>query len=163
MNLENVEINKNKYKNSLLYFIKYCNNRYFGATKLNKLLYYLDFISYRDKKQSVTGDLYVNKDFGPVPSLVDDILSELREDKKLKVERVEYGEKGTFVYEALQDPDLSVFNSYEKELLRKICKEFVLWSTDKIVNQTHLEAPWFYSEPYEVVDYEYSKDIEFFQ
>jgi hypothetical protein len=37
------------------------------------------------------------------------------------------------------------------------------WSTDKIVSQTHLEAPWFYSKPYEIVDYAYSKDIDFFK
>ena len=54
------------------------------------------------------------------------------------------------------------FNEEEKVLLKNICKEFLDWSTDKIVEQTHLESPWFYSKPFEKVDYKYSSDIDFF-
>ena len=56
-----------------------------------------------------------------------------------------------------------MFDKYELILLEKICKEFELWSTNKIVNQTHLEAPWFYSKPFDVVDYNYSKSLEPFE
>ncbi len=156
------KINKEKYKNAILFFVKYCNNQYLGATKLNKLLYYLDFISYRDRGDSVTGDIYLHKQFGPVPSELDNILSELQSEESLNVESVDYGEKDGFRYDVKKSPDVSVFNPYEKKLLDDICKEFSLWSREKIVNQTHLEAPWFYSRPFEVVNYEYSKDIEFF-
>lgn len=156
------KLNTSKYENAVLYFVKYCNNNYLGATKLNKLLYYLDFLSFRDKGKIVTGDLYVNKQYGPVPSSIDDVLTELQSKKMLDIKKVQYKEGETFKYNNLIDPDLSVFDSNEKKLLENICKEFCLWSTEKIVNQTHLEAPWFYSKPYEVVDYKYAKDLEFF-
>ncbi len=156
------QASQQKYQNSILYFIKYCNNQYLGATKLNKLIYYLDFISYRDRKQNVTGDKYIHMDYGPVGSGVNEVLGDLQKEGKIHIERVPYGENGTFNYAALSDPDMDVFDSYEKKLLDNICKEFILWSTDKIVDQTHLEAPWFYSKPYDEVDYNYSKDIEFF-
>lgn len=162
MGKSKLSIDDQKYSNAILFFTKYCNNKYLGATKLNKLLYYLDFISYRDRRKSVTGDIYIHEDYGPVPSKSDEILAKLSGEGKVKVERVEYKESGTFKYEAKQDPDMSVFSEYEKKLLGKICKEFLLWSTDKIVNQTHLEAPWFYSKPYDIVDLDYSSDIEFF-
>lgn len=158
----NPTINREKYENAILFFLKYCNNQYLGATKLNKLLYYLDFIAVRDKGQPVTGDQYINKQFGPVPANVDDILTGLRADEAIDVQKVAYKDGEMFKFEAKREPDLSVFDEYEKELLNKICKEFSLWKTDKIVNQTHLEAPWFYSKPYEVVDYKYAKNIEFF-
>lgn len=157
-----LKLNKEKYENAVLYFLKYCNNQYLGATKLNKLLYYLDFVSYRDRQQSITGDVYVHKQYGPVPSQIDGVLTELKEGKLIDVERIPYKGGETFNYEAFADPDLSKFDEYEKNLLEKVCTEFSLWPTDKIVNQTHLEAPWFYSKPFEVVDYGYSKDIEFF-
>ena len=62
-----------------------------------------------------------------------------------------------------KNPDESVFTSDEKKLLKSVCEEFLDWSTDKIVEQTHLEAPWFYSKPFEKVNYDYSSDIEFFE
>jgi uncharacterized phage-associated protein len=156
------EINYEKYKNSLLYFIKYCNNQYLGATKLNKLAYYFDFINYRDNKVSATGDTYIHMDYGPVGSEVNEVLSILQKENRIETERVPYEDNGTFHFKALSEPDLDSFTKYEKDLLEKICKEFRLWSTDKIVDQTHLEAPWFYSKPYEEVDYNYAHDIEFF-
>jgi uncharacterized phage-associated protein len=158
------KINEGKYKNAILFFIKYCNNQYLGATKLNKLLYYLDFISFRDNKKPVTDDLYVHKQYGPVPSKIDDVLTDLHEKGFIKISKLElkHNDGDMFRYDTNHEIDLGVFNKYEKDLLGKIVKEFCLWTTDKIVNQTHLEAPWFYSKPYEIVDYKYSNDIEFF-
>ena len=157
-----IKINQHKYENAILYFVKYCNNNYLGATKLNKLMYYLDFLSFRDTKKSVTGDLYVHKQFGPVPSKIDDVLTELQSKEILEIKKIQYKDGEIFKYESKQDPDLSVFDPHEKKLLENICEEFCLWNTEKIVDQTHLEAPWFYSKPYEIVDYKYSKDLEFF-
>jgi len=125
-------------------------------------MYYLDFLSYRDTDKSVTGDLYVHKQFGPVPSKIDDILTELQSKNLLEIKRVQYKDGEIFKYENKKDPDQSVFEPHEKVLLEKICEEFSLWNTEKIVNQTHLEAPWFYSKPYQIVDYKYAKDLEFF-
>jgi len=157
------KINIKKYKNAILYFLKYCNNQHLGATKLNKLLYYFDFISFRDRKNSITGDKYIHKEFGPVPETIDFVLTDLQKEGSINVERISIEEgKDFFKHELLKDPDISAFDSYEQELLENICKEFSIWSTAKIVEQTHLEAPWFYSKPYQEVDYNYSKDIDFF-
>ena len=156
------KMNTSKYQNAILYFIKYCNNQYLGATKLNKLLYYLDFISYRDRKKSVSGDSYLHLQYGPVPEHVDEILADLQKKKLLNIQRYSYKQNDTFNFRLEREPDMNAFDKYEKDLLENICKEFELWNTEKIVNQTHLEAPWFYSKPYEKVDYEYAKDIEFF-
>lgn len=154
--------NSEKYTNSVLYFIKYCNNQYLGATKLNKLLYYLDFISFRDRGIGITGDSYIHLDYGPVPENIDEVMSLLKEEDKLQVEKTEWKDGFTFKFATKENPNLTIFDEYETKLLENICKEFSLWSTDKIVNQTHLEAPWFYSKPYEIVDFSYAKDIEFF-
>ena len=162
VNKKDKKLNGGKYNNALLYFFKYCNNQYLGATKLNKLLYYLDFISYRDRKTSVTGDYYIHLDYGPVPDTIDDVLSALKSSDKITVTQIPYKEGKRFEYKALGEPDMNVFDDSEKKLLENICKEFYLWSTDQIVNQTHLEAPWFYSKPYDQVDYKYASDIDFF-
>lgn len=154
------QLNNDKYTNAVLYFLTYCNNSYLGKTKLNKLLYYLDFVSYRDRRQSVSGEKYFHLDHGPVPDNIEDLLVELKKKRKIKVEITPYKELYKTRFEAVEQPDTSKFDSYEVELLAKICKTFELWSTDKIVSQTHLESPWLYSKPYDEVDYDYADDID---
>lgn len=156
------KLNEKKYKNAILYFIKYCNNNYLGDTKLNKLLYYLDFINYRDRKESVTGDFYIHNHFGPTPSEATVFLSDLVENHDIEVKKKDFKDSHTTSFVLKTEPDESVFLEEEKKLLKNICKEFLDWSTPKIVEQTHLEAPWFYSKPFQKVDYNYSRDIEFF-
>jgi len=153
------KINKKKYINALLYFIENCNNKFLGKTKLNKLFYYLDFIYYRDHKVSVTRDIYICEQFGPVPKMIDLIKSESIKLNLIKTEIIDdkiCKEK----YHLLKNPNLNCFNSAEKILLNKICNHFKSYSTDKIVDQTHFEAPWFYSKLYEQIDYNYANDID---
>lgn len=159
------KIDERLYKNAVLYFLKYCNNEYLHATKLNKLLYYLDFIHFRDHEESVTKDLYIHDQYGPVPSRVDDVLAALKNDEVIDAQAVDYKD-GELVRFDLKDPkqlDETAFSVEQKKLLKQICDEFGRWPTPKIVAQTHLEAPWFYSKPYEVVDYAYARDIDFFK
>ena len=94
------ELNTIKYENAILFFIKYCNNNYLGATKLNKLLYYLDFISVRDTGKPVTGDQYVNKQFGPVPENVDEVLTQMRANNLIDVQKVAVKKGEMFKFEA---------------------------------------------------------------
>ncbi|MDO8469675.1 MAG: Panacea domain-containing protein [bacterium] len=160
-----LKLNERAYRGAVLYFIKYCNNQYLHATKLNKLLYYLDFIHFRDHKTPVTGDVYIHQGYGPVPSRVDEVLARLKGEGVIDTKGVDYKDGEVVLFE-LKDPDAldeSVFSKHQGELLKKICSEFGSWPTDKIVSQTHLEAPWFYSKPYEVVDYSYARDIDFFR
>lgn len=159
------KIDEHIYKNTILFFIKYCNNQYLHATKLNKLLYYLDFVYFRDHKKSVTGDVYIHQGYGPVPSDIDRMLAILKKDKIIDIEAIDYKD-GELIRFELKNPkklDESVFLPDQKKLLKQICDEFGNWSTEKIVAQTHLEAPWFYSKPYEIVDYAYAQDIDFFR
>ena len=150
-----------KYKNAVLYFINHCNNKYLGDTKLYKLLYYLDFAHYRDNKKSVTGDSYLHLDFGPVPQKAREIVADLVREKDIEKEEVLLEGGGHKVkYQARTTPAMSVFTKKEKDLLEQICEEFKNWSTSKIVTQTHLEAPWFYSLPGEKIKYKYAQDID---
>ena len=163
--LDHPKIDERIYKNAVLFFIKYCNNQYLHATKLNKLLYYLDFVYFRDHRKSVTGDVYIHQGYGPVPSRIDEILAALKNDGIIDTEAVDYKD-GELIRFEIKNPkklDESVFSADQKKLLKQICDEFVNWPTEKIVAQTHLEAPWFYSKPYEIVDYAYARDIDFFR
>ena len=72
--------NREKLLNALVYFSR--NTRSCGKTKLFKLLYFFDFIHFRETGKSVTGLNYYAWDKGPVPQ---DLFHELKQpDKDLK-------------------------------------------------------------------------------
>lgn len=157
-------INKEKYINALLYFISHCGNEKLGITKLNKLFYYLDFISYRDRKQNVTGEVYKHLPMGPFASELQDVIIKIAEKDKLitqsEDESAKFGKRNR--YQALKESNVVVFDDYEKNLLAYLCTTFKNWSTDEMIAQTHSEAPWVFSEVSKPLDYKNADDIEFF-
>jgi uncharacterized phage-associated protein len=157
-------INKEKYINALLYFISHCGNEKLGITKLNKLFYYLDFISYRDRRQNVTGEVYKHLPMGPFASELQDVIIKVAEKDKLitqsEDDSAKFGKRNR--YQALKQPNIAVFDDYEKNLLSYLCTTFKNWSTDEMIAQTHSEAPWVFSEVSKPLDYKNADDIEFF-
>src|SRR5262245_59360070 len=131
-------LNRQKYENALLFFMEHCSNQYLGKVKLNKLLYYFDFISFRDRKTSITNDRYVHLDMGPVPSSIDQILFSLKKKGWIEVKSDVEKQAFTSKFKCIESADLSVFDSYEKKLLKQICTYFHNWSSGKIISQTHL-------------------------
>ena len=65
--------NKDKIAGVLISFISKCNNEYNDKLKLNKLLFYTDFVSYKLSGYSITGLSYRAIDYGPAPSCYDNI------------------------------------------------------------------------------------------
>ena len=161
--MDKKEKQREKFKNAILYFVRYCNTKDLGATKLNKLMYYLDFLHYRDFKVSVTGADYTNKDYGPVPDSINSIIVSLQKERKLKVDKKVLGGKNGVTkmeYTGIEKPNMSFFNDKEEKTLKGVCKKFKKYATDKIVAQTHLEAPWFYSKKGDKINFKYAQSIE---
>jgi uncharacterized phage-associated protein len=157
-------LHRDKYLNALLYFIAECGNEKLGLMKLNKLFYYLDFISYRDRGETVTGETYVHLPKGPYAAVLEKtIIPSAQKEGNIDHREDEsdtFGKRNR--YQALQPYDLSVFDNYEKVLLSKIAKKFCDWTTSEMIAQTHTEAPWVFSEPLKALDYKNARDIEFF-
>ena len=158
-----VALNKEKYLNALLYFISECGNEKLGIMKLNKLFYYLDFISYRDRKRSITGEKYLPFPKGPFASSLEKEITLAQKKKLLDRQKdisEKYGMRNRF--RAVKPYDFSVFDEYEQKLLHYLCEQFREWSTDQMVAQTHTEAPWVFSTKGKPLDYKQADDIEFF-
>ncbi len=151
-----------KYKNAVLFFAKNLNKFQLGKTKLAKLLYYLDFISYRDKKKTVTGALYYKQKFGPLAKDLTEIIGTLVGENKLEVNQVSVEGKEKTEFRAIADYDGKVFDDYEKSLLRKLLNQYGNLSTEVLVAKSHLEAPWVKAKNGGVLDFGYAFDIEDF-
>jgi hypothetical protein len=73
-----------KFKALLLYVCaKTEKERGFGATKLNKILYFSDFRSFQRTGKPITGETYVKRQFGPAPKRLLIAQKELVKERKL--------------------------------------------------------------------------------
>lgn len=122
--------------------VKYFARQMSGVfvTKMNKLLFYADFLKYKRKGEGMTGLEYRALTYGPVPNRYGEVYS-----------RAEGVEMEDFIYpdgtsgqilRAVCEPDLSVFSDGEKEILAEVCELFRNASAGSISETSHREKGW---------------------
>ena len=73
-----VVFNRQKFRAALLYVARESKDDIrFGLTKLNKILYFSDFKAFAILGCAITGATYRRLDYGPVPSVLLDVLCEM--------------------------------------------------------------------------------------
>ena len=130
-------ISLERLKNILLYIIDKCNGVF--CTKMNKLLFYIDFMSYRQYGMSLTGLSYKALDFGPVPEHWDRIYSHF--DEIEQEPRQSYGKEGLALLSSTK-PDLAIFTQQELDVMESVCSYFKDYSSVDISNVSHNETAW---------------------
>lgn len=127
-----------KLKNIMLHFI----DKYNGVfnTKMNKLLFYTDFLSYKTSGIGISGLAYKAIQFGPVPvkwdrvySMIDDIYPEIVEFSS--------GNCGTKLCSEIS-PDYSAFSQAEIDVLNIVADKFKDTSASDISELSHQEDAW---------------------
>ncbi|MBQ0077229.1 MAG: DUF4065 domain-containing protein [Bacteroidales bacterium] len=109
------------------------------CTKMNKLLFYIDFLSYRQRGMAMTGLAYHAYEFGPVPDRWDKVYSEFEEIRQKSVPIGEY--EGT-VLVSDSKPDDSVLSRSEKEIINTVCSLFKYTTSRDITAISHEEPAW---------------------
>ena len=131
------QLSLNKLKNIMLYILNKCDDVW--CTKMNKLLFYTDFMSYRERGMAMTGLSYRAIDFGPVPERWDKVYSEFPEVRQ------ELRQIGDFVGSVLigsVEPDYTMFTDDELKVLNSICTHFGKMSSREISRISHDEEAW---------------------
>lgn len=131
-------------------------------TKLNKVLFYLDFNYYREYSRSITGLIYCHLDYGPVPDKYDALLSILTDENIVEECEISYpnGMTGT-VYKNCIDPDMREFNQNEKDIIDLLIKEFGQLNSKQLSEISHKEDGYINTEKHELISYEYAKSLRF--
>ena len=127
-----------KIKNIFLYFIE--KERGVFITKMNKLVFYTDFLSYRMLGKGMTGLAYKAIQHGPVPVRWDRIYSfydEIHQDIVVFSD----GREGTVLKSNLS-PDLSDFSEEEQGILETVYLRFKNESPSQISETSHHEEAW---------------------
>ncbi len=141
-----IDVGEKKAVNALLYFIPKVKYPY--KTKLFKLLYFLDFMHFREVGRPVTNFEYFTLKKGPVPlklhnAIKDNKLSnEFRDNIAILEETTDSGIRITnFIPK--NKCDLTIFSEREKRLLEKVAIIFRDAKADMMIEVTHLKnTPW---------------------
>jgi len=125
-------------------------------TKLNKLLFYSDFLHYRRTGYSISGIAYRAIPFGPVPAEYEKLYVKLQDDQLAAIGLVEfdngnYGETVT----ATRKFDETKLTPSELNTLKDVVEKFASCTANKIVNISHEEKAWKENRPgHDLISYQ---------
>ena len=124
-------------KNLLLYILGKMGDTF--QTKMNKVLFYIDFLSYRERGMAISGLAYNAIDFGPVPQRWDRVYSafdEVEQQTKL------VHDQECVALTATAAADMGGFTIEEKAIIDEICEKMKSLSAHDISDLSHREPAW---------------------
>ena len=139
----------------ILYISRKCeeDNRY-GATKLNKILFYSDFIHYGKTGKSITGAGYQRLRWGPAPRRLVPVREELLKSGALVVQEKEYLGRPQQRPLALRDADLSEFTGAEIAVVDETIEALWNANANDVSDFSHRFPGWKIAEKGEEIPYE---------
>jgi DNA-binding transcriptional regulator YiaG len=135
-------------------------------TKLNKLLWYADFIHYRYYRRSISGATYVHLPYGPVPDNYGVYLASLCANETLVLEEIDFGPDSTgehmigekLVAKREPRPEYLPENAYT--ILEAVYRYFRQTGSKEISRLSHEEIGYTATEHMEPISYEYADKIK---
>ena len=126
----------------------------FGATKLNKLLFYADFGSYRLLGAPITGATYRHLQAGPAPKELLDTRRLLVDTGAAEIVNLQYFTGTQARIEAKRSPKLSgVLSAEELAIVDDVIQEFWQYNAQQISERSHREWPWMVTKNLEEIPY----------
>lgn len=146
---------RSKFEELLLYVAeKSEGDSNFGATKLNKLLFYADFAYYRYTGKAITGYTYQKLEHGPAPRAVVPVINAMEAAGDCKrVNRVHFGKPQKRIV-ALRKPDLSAFTADEIAFVDSVISDLWSLSATEISKKSHEFIGWKLAADGETIPYE---------
>ena len=108
-------------------------------TKMNKVLFYIDFLSYRERGMAISGLAYQAIEFGPVPQRWDRVYSGF--DEVVPQSKMVKDQECTVLTTDVK-ADTSLFSKEELEIIDAVCKKLAGASAKIIVEMSHRESAW---------------------
>ena len=154
------EFNLEKIKDTILYIIS--SSSIVLKTKLNKLLWYIDFLYFKIYSVSLTGCTYVHLPYGPIPNNYDDIINLMMHEGLLEKNEIMFNKKKGIVGEQLVPRvkiDKTKFSDDELNVINFVLAHFKDFSCGDITDYSHKEKPYKHTKDQDEVSYELAKDL----
>ena len=154
------EYDLEKLKNMILYLVKRLDG--ILETKLNKLLWYCDFLNYKETSVSITGSQYIRLPYGPVPDNYERIIG-IMQPELLDKDEIPFNTKEGMVlgkqFTTLVEPDESIFSEQEIKVMNFIADTFRNYTSTTIKEKSHQETAYLKCKDRNIISYEYAKDL----
>ncbi|MEX0720797.1 MAG: type II TA system antitoxin MqsA family protein [Balneolaceae bacterium] len=155
------DIRFEKFSNMIIYFAEALQP---FKTKLNKLLFYSDFLNYKKTGFSISGCNYRAIELGPVPNGYDTLFEYFKRNEFFKIDYIEFDNRENIGERFIPNPqkafDKDLFTNTEIDCLKTISLYFKDASSDDIIDASHKEKAWEQREKKkELIEYDYAFDL----
>jgi hypothetical protein len=155
-NLKKWPEDKQKMKELVLYISQKCaDDPGFGATKLNKILYFSDFLAYAYYGHPITAFEYQKLPYGPAPRRLLPVCEEMMQAKELGIQEMPlrngYVQRRTV---NLRLPDLEVFTAKQIALVDAVIEALAKADARTVSTWSHMMLGWALTEMNETIPYE---------
>ncbi len=141
---DHVDLQRQKLLN-ILHFYSADTIAFSSRVKLMKLIYFLDFVHYRDRGRSVTGLDYFAWEFGPMPRLLWNEWMTPEPDfrSRFRVVKKDFPIGRDLTLKIRGKMDESVFAPTEYKLMVDLAKEHFRDSPEEMIDEMHFDiGPW---------------------
>ncbi len=144
-----------KFKSMILYLLEKNNGLF--KVKLNKLLYYSDFLFFKHHSISITGVRYKRIQFGPVPNNYEHYLAKLQSNGDIEVNEVHFpngfiGEE----YINKQKVNKDIFSQMELDVIDRVDTFFKAYNSTSISDFSHNDDSVLSANEMDLINYEFS-------
>jgi len=144
-----------KLKELILYVAEKCDgDTRFGATKLNKILAFSDFVAYYRTGTPITGVEYMRLPQGPVPRRLLPVLKEMEARGDVIVRSIPDGKYTQKRVVPLRSPDLALFQAAEIAVVDEVIRAFWDATATAVSDFSHGTAWKIAGEDRELIPYE---------
>ena len=145
-----------RFANAILFFARECAPLF--KTKLLKLLWYSDFLSFKRTTISLTGSKYIHFPYGPVPEKYELILGVMDEEVIDIVPTSIHDHIGEEI-RPRQEFDPNMFNADEMDVINTIKTLMAPLTCADITKRSHEEDPYKETNEKELIPYERAKEL----
>lgn len=125
----------------------------FGSIKLNKLLFFSDFLAYLELGASITDQEYQKLKNGPAPRVMLPLINDMQVVKQLAIAEHRYFGRTQKRPLALREANLTRFSGHEIALVDSVLRLFKEHNATKISELSHNFAGWELAEEGETIPY----------
>lgn len=149
-----IKYDEDKLAELMLYIAnRMSNDTYFGATVLNKTLFFSDFFQYAASGAPITGADYQKLPQGPAPRRLLPVQSELVRSGAAVLRHVQRGSYTQKRLIPLRDADLSRFSGSEIGMVEHVIGQIAGHDAKAVSNASHTLVGWQVAQPNETIPY----------
>ncbi|MBI1387408.1 MAG: DUF4065 domain-containing protein [bacterium] len=132
-----------KYRELIKYIsARSSEDRFFSVTKLNKILFFSDFLAYKKIGASISGDNYHKEPFGPVPNHAEKVLKHLIKKGEMAQSIGMLGQYEQKKPVTLQEYQLDLFSPEEISIINIVLDQLEEQSATQVSDLSHKFSGW---------------------